>query len=104
MRGHASRRRTDRFPPNARPPLAFRLLGDRPDATPADPHARDPRLARLEAALFLASEPLTARKLATAAALADSAEGAGSSPGSASCTTPTPPRSRSRRSPADSNS
>lgn len=74
MRGPASRRRTDRFPPNARLPLAYRLLGERPDRTPADPHARDSKLARVEAALFLASEPLTARKLARAAALADSAE------------------------------
>ena len=74
MRGPASRRRTDRFPPNARPPLAYRLLGDRLDPIPADPHARDPKLARVEAALFLASEPLSARKIATAATLADSAE------------------------------
>src|SRR4051812_34598715 len=73
MRGPASRRRTDRFPPNARLPLAYRF-GERPDPTPADPHARDAKLARVEAALFLATEPLTARKLASAAALADSAE------------------------------
>jgi segregation and condensation protein B len=74
MRGPASRRRIDRFPPNARPPLGYRLLGERPNPTPADPHARDAKLARVEAALFLASEPLTARKLARAAALPDSAE------------------------------
>ena len=74
MRGPASRRRTDRFPPNVRLPLAYRLLGERSDRTPADPHARDAKLARVEAALFLAAEPLTARKLARAAALADSAE------------------------------
>jgi segregation and condensation protein B len=74
MRGPASRRRTDRFPPNARLPLAYRLVGERPDPVAADPHARDPKLARVEAALFLAAEPLTARKIATAAALADSAE------------------------------
>jgi len=74
MRGPAARRRTDRYPPNTRPPLAYRLLGERADATPTDPHARDPKLARVEAALFLASEPLSARKLATAAALADTAE------------------------------
>jgi segregation and condensation protein B len=74
MRGPASRRRTDRFPPNSRLPLAFRLLGDRLDPVAADPHARDPRLARVEAALFLAAEPLSARRIATAAALADSAE------------------------------
>src|SRR6476620_2839876 len=74
MRGPAARRRTDRFPPNARPPLAYRLPGDRAEAVPADPHARDPKLARVEAALFLADEALTARKIATAAGLADSAE------------------------------
>src|SRR5437773_5147739 len=74
MRGPASRRRTDRFPPNVRLPLAYRLVGDRPDPTPADRNARDPKLARVEAALFLADEPLTARKIATAAGLADSAE------------------------------
>jgi segregation and condensation protein B len=74
MRGPASRRRTDRFPANARPPLAYRLLGERPDRAPTDPHARDAKLARVEAALFLSSEPLTARKLARAAAVADSAE------------------------------
>jgi segregation and condensation protein B len=38
------------------------------------PHARVAKLARLEAALFLADEPLTARKLAGAAALGDTAE------------------------------
>ena len=42
MRGPAARRRTDRYPPNTRPPLAYRLLGERADATPTDPHARDP--------------------------------------------------------------
>ena len=40
----------------------------------ADANARDARLARVEAALFLADEPLTARKVATSAALVDSAE------------------------------
>jgi segregation and condensation protein B len=54
--------------------MAYRLLGDRLDATPADPHARDAKLARVEAALFLASEPLSARKIASAAALSDTAE------------------------------
>ena len=41
---------------------------------PTDPLARDPKLARLEAALFLADEPLAAKKLADAAGLADAAE------------------------------
>src|SRR5262245_54841787 len=74
MRGPAARRRPDRFPANARLPLGYRLLGERTDRTPPDSHVRDARLARVEAALFLAAEPLTARKLATAAALADTAE------------------------------
>jgi segregation and condensation protein B len=74
MRGPAARRRTDRFSPNARLPLAYRLVGERPSPVPADPHARDARLARLEAVLFLADEPLTARKIANAAALADTNE------------------------------
>src|SRR5262249_54441802 len=39
-----------------------------------DELARDPRLARLEAALFLADEPLAPRRLAAAADLADAAE------------------------------
>lgn len=74
MRGPACRRRTDQYPPNARLPLAYRIHGERPLDIAADPGARDPRLARVEAALFLADEPLTARKIATAAALVDSAE------------------------------
>jgi segregation and condensation protein B len=74
MRGPAARRRADRYPPNARPPLAYRLPGEWAPAAPADPNARDPRLARVEAALFLAGEPLTARKVATAAGLADTTE------------------------------
>src|SRR5207248_2083191 len=44
------------------------------DAPPADPHGRDSRLARLEAALMMADEPLAARKLADVAGLADAAE------------------------------
>ena len=74
MRGPALRRRTDRFPPNARLPLAYRLLGERGEPVANDPNARDGRLARVEAALFLAAEPLTARKIAVAASLADAAE------------------------------
>jgi segregation and condensation protein B len=74
MRGPACRRRTDRYPPNARLPLALRLLGERPADIAMDSNARDPRLARVEAALFLADEPLSARKVATAAALVDTIE------------------------------
>jgi segregation and condensation protein B len=74
MRGPAARRRTDRFPPNARLPLAYRLVGEHSEVKAADPHVRDGRLARVEAALFLATEPLTPRKIATVASLADAAE------------------------------
>ncbi len=45
-----------------------------PPPEPTDPLARDARLARLEATLMLADEPLTAKVLATAAALTDAAE------------------------------
>lgn len=74
MRGPAARRRTDRLPTNARLPLAYRLAGERSESTANDPHARDSRLARVEAALFLAGEPLSSRKIATAAGLTDAAE------------------------------
>jgi segregation and condensation protein B len=42
-----------------------------PDDLPAGPHQRSEELARLEAALFLAREPLTPRRLAKLAGLAD---------------------------------
>ena len=74
MRGPACRRRTDRYPPNARLPLTYRLLVEWLPENASDSSTRDPRLARVEAALFLADEPLSARKIATAAALADSTE------------------------------
>jgi segregation and condensation protein B len=54
-------------------PLAWRFFSDDVD-TPAGQQARDKPLAMLEAALLLADEPLTARRLATLASLADSAE------------------------------
>src|SRR5690349_11491838 len=44
------------------------------EARPAGPLARDEALARVEAALFAADEPLTPRRLATAAGLPDIAE------------------------------
>lgn len=71
--GPAARRPYSRRPGNVRLPLALRYV---PTAEPsaADPLARDGKLARLEAALFLADEPLTARQLAEVAALADAAE------------------------------
>lgn len=44
---------------------------------PRVPHARDGKLARVEAALLLADEPLTGRKLVEVAGLADAAEARG---------------------------
>jgi segregation and condensation protein B len=71
--GPAARRPDSARPGDARRPALFRLA---PPAEPAaaDPLARDGKLARLEAALVLADEPLTPRKLADAAGLADAAE------------------------------
>ena len=67
------RTRGDR-PINHRLPLAFRLPGDdRSAGAPTSELARGPDLARVEAALFLADEPLAARKLASLAALPDAA-------------------------------
>lgn len=60
-------------PGNARPPMAARVRPPVDGDTPPDPIARDAKLAAVEAALFLADEPLTARKLADAAGLADAA-------------------------------
>lgn len=73
-RGLPTARRSDRYPPNQRLPAVYRLLIDTSDAGPRDPQARDPKVARLEAALLLADEPLHARKLAAVADLADSNE------------------------------
>jgi segregation and condensation protein B len=82
MRAHGRDRLPDngygrcagRFPPDSRLPAIYRLLDDSSELVPSDPQARDPKLARLEAALMLADEPLAARKLAAIADLADTAE------------------------------
>jgi segregation and condensation protein B len=59
---------------NRRLPLALRLPADEPAGdAPASELSRTPELARVEAALFLADEPLAARKLAAVAALTDAA-------------------------------
>jgi segregation and condensation protein B len=70
--GTATRRPYTVRPGNVRPPLAVRLVPSVADAT-TDPSGRTPDLARVEAALFLADEPLTARKLTDAAGVADPA-------------------------------
>jgi segregation and condensation protein B len=72
--GPAARRPCNERPGNAPLPLALRLRPGPAEAAPADPLGRDPRLARLEAALMMADEPLAARKLADVAGLADAAE------------------------------
>ena len=56
------------------PTLAARLLADVPEEAPAHASARGPEMARVEAALFVAEEPLPARKLAAAAGLKDGNE------------------------------
>lgn len=62
-------------PVNHRRPLGYRLLGERAErAALASPLARDAALTAIEAALFLADEPLTAKRLATVAGVADAAE------------------------------
>lgn len=73
-RGPATRRPQNVRPGNAPLHKLFHLPSGDPDTSATDPLARDARLARVEAALILADEPLTARKLADAASLADTAE------------------------------
>ena len=60
---------------NAPLPLRSRLRSARLTESPEfDPLARDPKLARLEAALLLADEPIPARRIAEAAGLAEASE------------------------------
>ena len=68
----AIRRSFGRLPVNHRLPAALRRGSD--EAAVQGELARDPKLARIEAALFAADEPLTAKKLATAAEVPDLAE------------------------------
>jgi segregation and condensation protein B len=70
----ALRRLSHTRPGNASRPLALRDRSDSRDAEPEDPHARDANLARVEAVLMMADEPLTARRLAEVAGLTDAAE------------------------------
>jgi segregation and condensation protein B len=63
------------LPQDRRLPAIYRVLAqDSPDELSGDLLARDPSLAMLEAALVTADEPLTAKRLAAAAGLADAAE------------------------------
>ncbi len=71
----AARRPTTVRPADVRLPSVYRVrLAPPPPPAATDPLARDARLARLEAALMLADEPLTAKRLAEVAALTDAAE------------------------------
>jgi segregation and condensation protein B len=62
------------LPADCRPLALYRLRTASVEAPPAGPDVRDAKLARLEAVLFGADEPLTARRLAAVAELADAAE------------------------------
>jgi segregation and condensation protein B len=68
------RRPKHRLPTDHRLPALYRLRSAAVEAPTAGPDVRDAKLARLEALLFGADEPLTARRLAAVAELADAAE------------------------------
>lgn len=71
----ATRRPYTTRPGNVRPPAVTQFA--RPtDTGPADPFDRETELAAVEAALMLADEPLTAKRLAEVAGCADSSEAA----------------------------
>jgi segregation and condensation protein B len=74
-RGPAARRNYSERPGNSRLPFALRPRASAVAEPPAlDPLGRDPKVARLEAVLLLADEPLPARRIADVANLADAAE------------------------------
>jgi segregation and condensation protein B len=74
-RGPLARRAPDRLPGNQRLPAVYRLgSGHGGEPAAQGPLARDPALALVEAVLLIADEPLTARRLALAAGLADGNE------------------------------
>lgn len=69
--GPATRRPHTTRPCDGEVPHRLRFTPEVRENSPPHPLGRDPALARLEAALFLADEPLPARKLADAAGLPD---------------------------------
>jgi segregation and condensation protein B len=74
-RGPQARPAPDRFPANRRLPAAYRWQQERGGEPAASgERAREERMAWVEAALLAADEPLTTRRLADAAGLADGAE------------------------------
>jgi segregation and condensation protein B len=72
LRGPLARRQYNRLPANKPLPLFYRL-GENGESA-AGHLVRDAKLARVEAALFAADEPLSPRKLTTVAELADAGE------------------------------
>jgi segregation and condensation protein B len=72
--GPATTRPSTVRPGKALLPFALRLRTEQAESPPLDPHVRDTKLARLEAAFILADEPLPARRLAEVVGLADTAE------------------------------
>jgi segregation and condensation protein B len=61
-------------PGNVRHPLALRLRTEPAEPAALEPHARDSKLARLEAVLLIADEPLPTRRLVDVVGLADATE------------------------------
>ncbi|MFO0796303.1 MAG: SMC-Scp complex subunit ScpB [Gemmataceae bacterium] len=70
----AARRPFSARPGNAVRPACLRFRTTPTEAPPDDPLARDAKLARVEAVLLVADEPLSPRRLAEAAGLTDTAE------------------------------
>ncbi|HWB09323.1 MAG TPA: SMC-Scp complex subunit ScpB [Pirellulales bacterium] len=60
--------------PHRRPRDSWGSVGDAGATSAGGPHRRDEKLARVEAILFVAREPLTSRKIAQLASLADGTE------------------------------
>jgi segregation and condensation protein B len=74
-RGVLARPGRDRLPQNRPLPAVYRLGWEgSPEPAAQGEGAREPRLALLEAALIAADEPVTARRLADVAGLADAGE------------------------------
>jgi segregation and condensation protein B len=74
-RGPLTRLGRPPFPQNRRLPLVYRLLlGSGEEGGPQGEQAREPSLALLEAALFVADEPLNTRRLAVATGISDGSE------------------------------
>jgi segregation and condensation protein B len=72
--GTATARPYSLRPGNATLPFVFRLRPEPVDILALDPQARTTKLARLEAVLLLADEPLSPRRLADVVGLVDAAE------------------------------